>query len=171
MAICDSIVYYICTSCCSPLIVEVKTHQPSWASKAPCWYIFSSFTLIPGLLHFFFLSFVVKQDKNLLLHDLSMRPLQEEKGVNEQSTMGNIDLLVLGHVLLSSVDTSLSSSIIYYAAQTGDSFSFTYSINQRGCHLDFNRVAHMQRNGHINIHLSQSLPLESKPELKNECSE
>lgn len=100
-----------------------------------------------------------------------MRPLQEEKGANEQSTRGNIDLLVLGHVLLSSVDTSLSSSVIYYAAQAGDSFSFTCSINHRGCRLVFNSVAHINR--HINIHMhlhSQSLLLEGKPGLKNECS-
>ena len=66
-----------------------------------------------------FLSFVVKQDKTLFLCDLATMPRQEEKRVNEQSTGGNMDLLVLGRVLLSSVDTLLSSSVIYHSVQAG----------------------------------------------------
>lgn len=44
---------------------------------------------------------------------------REEKRVTEQSKRGNMDLLVLGRVLLSSQDTFLSSTIMYYGAQAG----------------------------------------------------
>lgn len=46
-------------------------------------------------------------------------PRWEEKRVNEQSTRGSMDLLVLGHILLSSQDTLLSSSVMYYSVQAG----------------------------------------------------
>lgn len=46
-------------------------------------------------------------------------PQQEEKSVNEQKTRWNMDLLVLGHMLLSFWDTLLSSSVIHYSVQAG----------------------------------------------------
>lgn len=46
-------------------------------------------------------------------------PQQEEKSVNEQKTRWNMDLLVLGRMLLSFWDTLLSSSVIHYSVQAG----------------------------------------------------
>ena len=43
----------------------------------------------------------------------------KKKRVNEQSTRGNMDLLVLGRVLLSSQGTLLPSSVMYYSVQAG----------------------------------------------------
>lgn len=51
-----------------------------------------------------------------------------------------MDLLVLGHVPLSSQDVLLSSTVIYYGVRAGGSFSFTCSINHRECRTAFNTL-------------------------------
>lgn len=81
--------------------------------------------------------------------------LQEEKQVNEESTRGNMDLLVLGRVLLSSVDTLSSSSVIYYNTQAGAVLVLHVASITGVVILDFNTLTHIQRStaAHTHTHL------------------